>query len=232
MLAKIVKVEEHRQTDVRKREIDKSEKSKDFLDNKEKDKKLAPYNRKITYDSRSDYTDKNNVLTKNLMRQQTTTYKRMSKEIEKNIFKLEKMNSRPVGILGSAKVKIHNKKKQKKGLKRSRSMGGRKQDDEQMSIPGQFILYFCANIFLSSDFEYCLRITLKNFSFVENTSLFEANILRFRSLAAEQLFDQKDKTTIREHDIFRNLTNLFTALESAENAKIIYETRKDDMGGK
>ena len=45
VLAKIVKVEEHRQTDVRKREIDKSEKSKDFLDNKEKDKKLAPYNR-------------------------------------------------------------------------------------------------------------------------------------------------------------------------------------------
>ena len=54
-----------------------------------------------------------------------------------------------------------------------------------MTIPGQFILLFAANIFLSNDYEYSLKIMLKNFAFVDNTPLFEANILRFRSMAAE-----------------------------------------------
>jgi len=72
---------------------------------------------------------------------------------------------------------------------------------------------------------------MKNFSFIENTSLFEGNILRIRSLAAEQLFHHKSFHTISEHEIFRNLTHLFTALESAENALEIYTDRKDDVGG-
>ena len=99
-----------------------------------------------------------------------------------------------------------------------------------MTIPGHFILLFSTNIFLSSDFEYCLRLTQKNFSFVENTSLFEGNILRFRSLAADQLFCRKDDWTTSDHQSFSNLENLFTALESAENALTIYEDRKDVIG--
>ena len=58
-------------------------------------------------------------------------------------------------------------------------------DTEQMTIPGQFILLFAANIFLSNDFEYSLKILEKDLSFVDNTTLFEANVLRYRSMAAE-----------------------------------------------
>ena len=70
-----------------------------------------------------------------------------------------------------------------------------------MSDAGYFILLFCANIFLSSDFEYCTQITLKNFSFIENTSLFEGNILRFRALASEQLYCKKELFKISEAEI-------------------------------
>ena len=61
-------------------------------------------------------------------------------------------------------------------------------EQADMQIPGKFILLTAANIFLSRDFEYCLRICSTNFSYVANSSLFEGNILRFRALASEQLF--------------------------------------------
>ena len=57
-----------------------------------------------------------------------------------------------------------------------------------MNIPGRFILLMAANIFLSKEYEYSLSICSHNFSQVANTSLFEGNILRFKSLSAERLF--------------------------------------------
>ena len=100
-----------------------------------------------------------------------------------------------------------------------------------MSVAGHFVLLFSANIFLSSDFEYCMRITMKNFSFIENSSLFEGNILRFRSLAAEQLYEHKSSIRISDQEIQINLTNLFIAFESAENALTIYTKREAEETG-
>ena len=100
-----------------------------------------------------------------------------------------------------------------------------------MSVAGHFVLLFSANIFLSSDFEYCMRITMKNFSFLENSSLFEGNILRFRSLAAEQLYEHKSSIRISDQEIQINLTNLFIAFESAENALTIYTKREAEETG-
>ena len=80
-----------------------------------------------------------------------------------------------------------------------------------------------ANIFLSGDYEYSLSICSHNFSQVANTSLFEGNILRFKSLSAERLFqhvnqdfNSQDKSLAPpESKIYKQLPNLFLALESA-----------------
>ena len=72
---------------------------------------------------------------------------------------------------------------------------------------------------------------MKNFSFIENSSLFEGNILRFRSLAAEQLYEHKSSIRISDQEIQINLTNLFIAFESAENALTIYTKREAEETG-
>ena len=143
------------------------------------------------------------------------------------------MNSRQVDCKFGIEMKPakHRRKRSAKKFKRSNSADGLKLDGEHMSVAGHFVLLFCANIFLSSDFEYCLRISMKNFSFIENSSLFEGNILRFRSLAAEQLYEHKSSVRISDQEIQLNLTNLFTALESAENALTIYTSRDKDETG-
>ena len=46
------------------------------------------------------------------------------------------------------------------------------QEHQEISTAGQFILLFTANIFLSGDFEYCLKITAKDFTSIEKSSLF------------------------------------------------------------
>ena len=99
-----------------------------------------------------------------------------------------------------------------------------------MTSSGQFILLFAANLYLSNDIGYCMHITQINFSYIDNTSLFEANILRFRSLAADQLFEHSDNYS--EHDQQLNLSNLFLAFHSATNALTIYagEKRKHELG--
>ena len=137
------------------------------------------------------------------------------------------MNSRQVDCKLDIRIKQakSRRKRSTKKIKRSSSLDGVEQDNESMSVAGHFVLLFSANIFLSSDFEYCMRITMKNFSFIENSSLFEGNILRFRSLAAEQLYEHKSSIRISDQEIQINLTNLFIALESAENALKIYTPR-------
>ena len=100
------------------------------------------------------------------------------------------------------------------------------QDNEQMTTAGQFILLFSANIFLSGDFEYCLKIGQNDFTCIENSSLFEANILRFRSLAADQLYHHKVLYSKNENEHHSDLKSLFLAFEAATNALQIYERPK------
>ena len=102
-----------------------------------------------------------------------------------------------------------------------------------MTTAGQFILLFTANILLQSDLEYCLHITQINFSYLDNTSLFEANILRFRSLAADLLYEHKSSYKYSEHAKQVNLRILFVAFHSANNALTIYsgDRRSQEVGG-
>ena len=58
-----------------------------------------------------------------------------------------------------------------------------------MSSMDRFIIYIVANTYLSNDYEYSLRISTIDFSFIANSSLFEGNILRFRALASLKLFE-------------------------------------------
>ena len=59
-----------------------------------------------------------------------------------------------------------------------------------MTIEGQFILLMVADTYLTHDYEYSLRISGTDFSFIANTCLFEGNILRFRALASLKLFEE------------------------------------------
>lgn len=118
---------------------------------------------------------------------------------------------------------------------------------EEMKTQSRFILLMAANIFLSGDYEYCLWICSHNFSYVANTSLFEGNILRFKSLAAEQLFLHMNLKELSEAEgssdflqvksavkstgsNYRELSNLFLAVESAHHALDVY--RKGSLPGK
>ena len=65
---------------------------------------------------------------------------------------------------------------------------------EPMIIEGEFILHWVADTYLLNDFEHSLRISTTDFSYVANTAVFEANILRFRTLASLKLFHHFDFT--------------------------------------
>ena len=54
-----------------------------------------------------------------------------------------------------------------------------------MNGVARFILYYAMNAFLKQDFEYCVQICSKDYSFVANTNVFEGNILRLKALALE-----------------------------------------------
>ena len=101
---------------------------------------------------------------------------------------------------------------------------------DAMWTPGQFILLTVANIFLSRDFEYCLRICSTDFSCVANSPLFEGTILRFRALASEELFslvrpeEQKDSGA-------PDYSSLFDAIDSAKNALQIYSDQDRSLHG-
>ena len=83
---------------------------------------------------------------------------------------------------------------------------------EPMIIEGEFILYWVADTYLLNDFEHSLRISTTDFSFVENSALFEANILRFRALASLKLFQHCDLDN--EENIREGYDYLIKAIES------------------
>lgn len=58
-----------------------------------------------------------------------------------------------------------------------------------ISIEGQFIIMYVAMTFLTNDYEYSLRMSSTDFSYVANSSIFEGNALRFRALASSKLFE-------------------------------------------
>ena len=58
-----------------------------------------------------------------------------------------------------------------------------------MKTEGRFIVLMVADTYLTNDFEYSLRISTTDFSYVANTALFEGNILRFRALSNLKIFD-------------------------------------------
>jgi len=58
-----------------------------------------------------------------------------------------------------------------------------------MTVEGQFILHMVADTYLTKDYDYSLRISTTDFSYIANTRLFEGNILRFRALASLKMFE-------------------------------------------
>ena len=59
-----------------------------------------------------------------------------------------------------------------------------------MTNEEEFILLIVSNTYLTNDFEYSLRVALKDVSFIANSCLFESNILRYRALASLKLFQE------------------------------------------
>ena len=102
-----------------------------------------------------------------------------------------------------------------------------------MTIQGRFILMTAVNIFLCQDYEYTLRICSTNFSYIANTSLFEGNILRIKSLASEQLFviHKQSSRPFNEEEQSKNFPRLLMAIESAKNALSIYNSDNFDTSG-
>ena len=84
---------------------------------------------------------------------------------------------------------------------------------------GKFITLIVANTYLSNDYEYSLRISTTDFSYIANSSLFEGNILRFRALASLKLFELSDLQETEDKDRMReNFNFLTTAIASLENS--------------
>ena len=93
-----------------------------------------------------------------------------------------------------------------------------------MDTRGKFIILTAANIFLSSDYEYCLKICQYNFSLVGKSAMFEGNLLRFKSLAAEQIFVNSIMIEEESFDDQKgNIQMLFYAIEAAQQAREIYD---------
>ena len=95
---------------------------------------------------------------------------------------------------------------------------------EPMKVDGQFILLMSANAYLSNDFEYSLRVSLRDVSYVAHTRLFESHILRYRALASLKMFEYGyDETEEDRKETFEYLTS---AIESIENAYEIYSVKE------
>ena len=85
------------------------------------------------------------------------------------------------------------------------------------------------NILLQADYEYVLRICSTNFSYIANTSLFEGNILRLKSLASEQIYKIKADTYNQEEEEdqeykTKNISKLLMAIDAAKNGLQIYQS--------
>ena len=96
---------------------------------------------------------------------------------------------------------------------------------QPMVIEGEFILLVVANTYLSNDFEYSLKISVTDVSYVANTCLFESNILRYQALSYLKLFEHS-----KEEDDQKNMEEDFgyltTAIACLYNAKTIYEAKE------
>ncbi len=90
-----------------------------------------------------------------------------------------------------------------------------------MSSEGEVVLLAVANAFLTTDYEYSLRIASHDFSYIANSYIFEGNILRYRALASFQLYE----IAVADDDIcvVDNFQLLAQAIESVENALEIYK---------
>ena len=83
-----------------------------------------------------------------------------------------------------------------------------------------------ADTFLSYDFEYSLRISTTDFSYLANSCIFEGNILRFRALASLKLFESSLQEVNDDH-MYDNFLLLSTAIASLENSLTIYEAKEE-----
>lgn len=91
-----------------------------------------------------------------------------------------------------------------------------------MSIEGNFITLIVADTFLCNDYEYSLKISQLDFSYVANMSLFEGNILRFRALASIRLFEFAQN---EEGDLVENFSLIKQAIDSLRDALKIYQAQ-------
>ena len=111
---------------------------------------------------------------------------------------------------------------------RANSLSLEDSNSEKMTIQGRFIVLYAVNMILQADYEYVLRICSTNFSYIANTSLFEGNILRLKSIACEQIFKIKDETSNKEEEDSENqkqiISMLFMAIDSARNGLSIYQS--------
>ena len=58
-----------------------------------------------------------------------------------------------------------------------------------MTSNEEFIVLFMADTFLTHDYEQVLRVAMEDYSYVANSPLFEANLLRFLALASFKAFE-------------------------------------------
>ena len=87
-----------------------------------------------------------------------------------------------------------------------------------------------AATFLTHDYEYSLRISSGDFSFLAPGALFEGNILRFRALASMEIFHdslEQSKLSFQEDVELRqeNFSFLTSSIASLENSNRIFEAR-------
>ena len=61
----------------------------------------------------------------------------------------------------------------------------------EMTFEGTFVLLMSVDAYLTHDYEYCLRISTTDFSYVANSCIFESNILRVRALASIKHFEDE-----------------------------------------
>ena len=86
-------------------------------------------------------------------------------------------------------------------------------------------MFHAANLFLSTNYEKCRQVCSVNYSFVSNSDIFEANLVRFKALALEQIYQQfnEDIQSLHAEHIKRltpeqNTELLLDAIEATQNA--------------
>jgi hypothetical protein len=71
----------------------------------------------------------------------------------------------------------------------------------QINTTGRFLLYSIASLFLIADYDTSLELANCDFSHVDSSSLFQANILRLKALILEQLFQKTRRVEQMVHAI-------------------------------